>query len=106
MRHPESTLTFSGGQSDGCGALVGIMRLFGWPRLPEDSYPGASGNADGRQALALHPALGLRLPASAARPVSCGPSSGKRRGPSRQMRGLSDATLRPRFAPDSPKVHE
>ncbi len=60
----------------------------------------------GWRALALHPVVRPGLPAPAVRLVSCGPSSGKRRRPSRQGLGLADATPLDRFAPANPKVHQ
>ena len=60
----------------------------------------------GRQALALHHVVRPVLPAPAARLVSCGPSSGEPRRPSRQMLGLAHATPLRRFAPANPKVHQ
>ena len=60
----------------------------------------------GWQALARHPGVRLDLPAPAARRVSPGPSSGKRRRPSRQALGLSGAEPRSGVVSDSPKVHQ
>jgi hypothetical protein len=60
----------------------------------------------GRQALALHPVVRPGLPAPAARRVSCGPSTGERAGPSRQVLGSANANpLRP-VASASQRVHQ
>ena len=60
----------------------------------------------GGQALAHHPVVRRGLPAPAVRRVSCGPSSGKRRWPSRQELGLPNAIPITGKAPSNTKVHQ
>jgi len=78
----------------------------GWCRLTRAgrSCGSLTDRRSGRQALALHPVVRCGLPAPAARQVSCGPSSGERAWPSRQMLGLLNATPLRGFASNSQEV--
>ena len=71
----------------GCGRLTRAGRSCG----------SLTDRRSGWQALALHPVVRRGLPAPAVRRVSCGPSSGERRWPSRQMLGLADTNAATRF---------
>ena len=87
MRHLVSTVKFLGDDLERAGVLLGIVGL---ARLP-----------------CSHPVVRRGLPAPAVRLVSCGPSSGTRRRPSRQKLVLPNTNTPLRgFASDSPKVHQ